>query len=169
MPDIGKLLWPKTVAVVGASSDTKGLRGRILEVMLSHPYAGKIYPVSRSAAEVQGLKAYPRSPTFRSRPISRSSSFRRNSCRKSWSAAAAPASRPRSSCVPALPRSRAKPARACRRRSRHRARYDMAVSGPNTEGFANIAAALCPTFSPAMDKNAGATAPKRPLGKARCR
>jgi acetate---CoA ligase (ADP-forming) len=30
-------------------------------------------------------------------------------------------------------------------------RYDMAVSGPNGEGFANTAAALCPTFSPAMD------------------
>ena len=27
----------------------------------------------------------------------------------------------------------------------------MAVSGPNGEGFANTAAALCPTFSPAMD------------------
>ena len=44
------------------------------------------------------------------------------------------------------------------------ARYDMAVSGPNTEGFANIAAALCPTFSPAMDMSAGPLLPKRPLG-----
>ena len=44
--------------MVGASSDTNGLRGRILEVMLSHPYAGTIYPVSRSATEVQGRKAY---------------------------------------------------------------------------------------------------------------
>ena len=59
MADIGKLLWPKSVAVVGASSDTHGLRGRILEIMRSHPFAGQIYPVSRSAAEVQGLKAYP--------------------------------------------------------------------------------------------------------------
>jgi acyl-CoA synthetase (NDP forming) len=30
-------------------------------------------------------------------------------------------------------------------------RYDMAVSGPNAEGFANTAAALCPTFSPAVE------------------
>ena len=44
-------------------------------------------------------------------------------------------------------------------------RYDMAVSGPNTEGFANIAAAFCPTFSPAMDKSAGALHPARPLGR----
>src|SRR6185437_6588851 len=58
VPDIAKLLWPKTVAVVGASSDTNGLRGRILEIILSHPYEGKVYPVSRSASEVQGLKSY---------------------------------------------------------------------------------------------------------------
>ena len=51
MPDIGKLLAPKSVAVVGASNDLHGLRGRILEIILSHPYAGKVYPVSRSAAE----------------------------------------------------------------------------------------------------------------------
>ena len=54
MADIGKLLWPKSVAVVGASSDTHGLRGRILEIMCSHPFAGQIYPVSRSAAEGSG-------------------------------------------------------------------------------------------------------------------
>ena len=72
MPDIGKLLWPKSVAVVGASSDTQGLRGRILEIMLSHPFAGTVYPVSRSATEVQGLKAYPSVDDLPSRPISRS-------------------------------------------------------------------------------------------------
>ena len=36
------MLWPKTVAVVGASSDLHSLRGRILEMMLSHPFAGTI-------------------------------------------------------------------------------------------------------------------------------
>jgi len=57
--DIGKLLWPKSVAVIGASSDTRGLRGRILEIMKGHPFSGPIYPVSRSSTEVQGLKTYP--------------------------------------------------------------------------------------------------------------
>src|SRR5919107_755671 len=52
------MLWPKAVAVFGASSDTRGLRGRILHIMRGHPFAGRIYPVSRSSAEVQGLKAY---------------------------------------------------------------------------------------------------------------
>ncbi len=43
-------------------------------------------------------------------------------------------------------------------------RYDMAVAGPNSEGFANIAAALCPTFSPTMDVTAGPLLPKRAFG-----
>ncbi len=58
MPDIGKLLWPRSVAVVGASSDTERLRGRILQVMKGHPFPGPIYPVCRGEAEVQGLKAF---------------------------------------------------------------------------------------------------------------
>src|SRR5439155_3359376 len=30
-------------------------------------------------------------------------------------------------------------------------RYGLIVCGPNAEGYANTAAALCPTFSPAVD------------------
>ena len=129
--------------------------------MLSHPYAGTIYPVSRSATEVQGLKAYPSVADAAGAGRSRHPDHPgASSSRPSWSAAARPASRRRSFSPPALPRSRATTARACRPRSRRsRARYDMAVSGPNTEGFANIAAALCPTFCPAMDKNAGPILP----------
>jgi acetate---CoA ligase (ADP-forming) len=58
VPDIGKLLWPRSVAVIGASSDTNGLRGRILQIMKGHAFAGPVYPVSRSEAEVQGLPAF---------------------------------------------------------------------------------------------------------------
>ena len=58
-PDIGALLNPKTVAVIGAAPAGQGIRGRILEVLQSHAYKGKIFPVSRNLAEVQGLVAYP--------------------------------------------------------------------------------------------------------------
>ena len=58
MPDIGALLGPRSVAVVGASNDISGLRGLIFKVMRSHPFAGPIYPVSRSQDQVQGETAY---------------------------------------------------------------------------------------------------------------
>jgi acetate---CoA ligase (ADP-forming) len=163
--DIGKLLWPKSVAVIGASSDLHSLRGRILEVIGSHPFAGIVYPVSQSAAEVQGLKAY-RSISALPHPVD-------------LAILIVPAQ-----YVPAeLERCGAAGVKAAvilssgfaeegeigvgmqREIAATARRYDMAVSGPNNEGFANIAASLCATFSPAMDKNAGPLVPARPLGR----
>ncbi|MEJ2375358.1 MAG: acetate--CoA ligase family protein [Pseudolabrys sp.] len=165
MPDIAKLLCPQSVAVVGASNELHSLRGRILEIILSHPYAGKVYPVSRSAAEVQGLKAYKAIDDLPG-PVD-------------LAILIIPAQ-----YVPAeLERCGSKGIKAAVILSSGFAeepggagaamqdeigtiarRYDMAVSGPNTEGFANIEAAFCPTFSPVMDKKAGAIRPARALG-----
>jgi acetate---CoA ligase (ADP-forming) len=166
LPDISKLLWPKTVAVVGASSDTKGLRGRILEVILSHPYTGKVYPVSRSAAEVQGLKTYasvadlPEPPDLAMLivPAQYIPAELERCGRAGVKAAVILSSGFAEEPGESGNRMQAEIAATARR-------YDMAVAGPNTEGFANIEAALCPTFSPAMDKNAGAIRPARALGK----
>ena len=58
MPDLGALLWPRTVALIGASADAESLRGRIFNVMRGHAFSGQLYPVSRSSAEVLGLRAY---------------------------------------------------------------------------------------------------------------
>ena len=165
MPDIAKLLWPKTVAVVGASSDTKGLRGRILEVMLSHPYAGTIYPVSRSATEVQGRKAYcsvgelPEPADLAVLIIP--AEFVVEELERSGRAGVKAAVILSSGFAEEPGEAGLRMQEALRATA---ARYDMAVCGPNSEGFANIAAALCPTFSPAMDVSAGPLLPKRPLG-----
>jgi len=165
VPDIGKLLWPKSVAVVGASSDTHGLRGRIFEIIRSHPFAGTVYPISRSAAEVQGVKAY---PSVEALPevvdlailivpaVYVPAELER--CGRAGTKAAA-----------ILSSGFAEEGESGTRMQREIAaiaqRYDMAVSGPNSEGFANIAAALCANFSPASDKSAGPLTPARPLGR----
>jgi acyl-CoA synthetase (NDP forming) len=166
VPDIAKLLWPKTVAVVGASSDTNGLRGRILEIILSHPFAGKVYPVSRNATEVQGLKAYasidalpePADLAILIVPAQYIPAELERCGLAGVKAAVILSSGFAEEPGEAGLRMQAEIAATARR-------YDMAVTGPNTEGFANIAAALCPTFSPAMDKNAGAIRPARALGR----
>jgi acyl-CoA synthetase (NDP forming) len=166
VPDIGKLLSPKSVAVVGASSDTNGLRGRILEVILSHPYAGKVYPVSRSATKVQGLKAYPSIEALPEPadlailivPAQYIPAELERCGRAGIKAAIILSSGFAEEPGEAGLRMQAEIAATARR-------YDMAVSGPNSEGFANIEAGLCPTFSPAMDKNAGAIRPARALGQ----
>jgi acyl-CoA synthetase (NDP forming) len=165
VPDISKLLWPKTVAVVGASSDTKGLRGRILEVMLSHPFAGTIYPVSRSATEVQGRKAYP-SVADLPQPADLAiliipAEFVAEELERCGRAEVKAAVILSSGFAEEPGEAGTRMQEALHATA---ARYDMAVAGPNSEGFANIAAALCPTFSPAMDVSAGPLLPKRPLG-----
>ena len=165
VPDIAKLLWPKTVAVVGASSDRKGLRGRILEVMLSRPYAGTIYPVSRSAVEVQGCKAYgsiadlPQPADLAILIIP--AEFVPEELERCGRAGVKAAVILSSGFAEEPGEAGLRMQQAIRAIA---ARYDMAVCGPNSEGFANIAAALCPTFSPAMDVSAGPLLPKRALG-----
>jgi acyl-CoA synthetase (NDP forming) len=165
VPDIGKLLWPKSVAVHGASSDTHILRGRVFEIIRSHPFCGDIYPVSRSAAEVQGLKAYPSIEAL-PQPVDLAVLIvpaeyvpaELERCGRAGIKAAVILSSGFAEAGEAGTRMQ----REIAATARH---YDIAVEGPNTEGFANIAAALCANFSPAMDKTAGPLTPKRPLGR----
>lgn len=49
---------PRSVAVVGASGDVTKLRGRLLKLLIGGGFAGPIWPVTPSATEVQGLKAF---------------------------------------------------------------------------------------------------------------
>lgn len=52
------LLYPKSIAVIGASN-TKGKLGwNVFYNLLTHGYQGKLYPVNPKAKEVQGVKAY---------------------------------------------------------------------------------------------------------------
>ena len=59
MPDLEPLFSPDSVAIIGASADTHTLRGRLTRALIGHGYDGRVYPVTRSQAEVLGLKAYP--------------------------------------------------------------------------------------------------------------
>jgi acetate---CoA ligase (ADP-forming) len=152
MPDIGRMLWPKSVAVIGASSDTRGLRGRILEIMKGHPYAGPIYPVNRREAEVQGLRAYP-SVADLPEPADLAvliipARFVPEELERCGQAGVKAAIILSSGFAEEPGETGTRLQAEIRTIAK---RYDMAVSGPNGEGFANTAAALCPTFSPAMD------------------
>lgn len=51
---------PQSVAVVGASRDTKSIGGRILGNIIAAGFRGAVYPVNPKGGEIQGLKAYAR-------------------------------------------------------------------------------------------------------------
>jgi acetate---CoA ligase (ADP-forming) len=157
-PDLGALLWPRTVAVVGASPDLDSLRGRIMRVMTGHPFAGTLYPVSRSHAEVMGLKAYPSTAELPSPADlavliipARHVPAELERCGAAGVRAAVVLSSGFAEAVDGEGAGLQDEMSAVARR------YGMAVLGPNSEGYANTAAALCPTFSPAME------ASERPL------
>lgn len=52
------LLRPKSVAILGASSDPNRISGRPLRYLIEGAFKGAIYPVNPKRAEVQGLKSY---------------------------------------------------------------------------------------------------------------
>lgn len=56
---LSRLFAPRTVAVVGASSDPRRIGGRPIAAMLEKGFKGTILPVNPNRAEVQGLQAYP--------------------------------------------------------------------------------------------------------------
>src|SRR6195952_4329382 len=53
------LLAPRSVAVLGASSDATRIGGRPIAYMRAQDFPGALYPVNPNRAEIQGLKAYP--------------------------------------------------------------------------------------------------------------
>src|SRR5215510_13158444 len=158
MPDIHALLWPRHVALIGASAELESLRGRLMHTMVSHPFQGQIYPVTRSHTEVLGRKAYASVLDLPQRPElavliipARYIPQALQDCGRAGVKAAvllssgfAEAAGADGSLLQAEMRAIAE-------------RYDMAVIGPNAEGFANLPAALIPTFSPALE------ASERPL------
>jgi acyl-CoA synthetase (NDP forming) len=152
MPDLSALLSPASVAVIGASPDLSGLRGRTLKVMLRHPYRGRIYPVSRSHASVQGLQAYPSIDKVPERvdlavlivPARFVPDELERCGRAGVRAALILASGFAEDGNEAGATLQARIAESARR-------YDMAVCGPNAEGFASTTSGLCATFSPVLE------------------
>jgi len=160
MSDLGALLWPRTVALIGASADGDSLRGRIFNVMRGHAFGGEFYPVSRSKGDVLGLKAYP-SVADLPRPAdlaviiipAKHVAEELERCGNAGVRSAVVLSSGFAESVGAEGSQMQAEVRAIAKR------YGMAVMGPNSEGFANIAANLCPTFSPAMEAGGRALLP----------
>lgn len=168
MVDIGKLLAPRAIAVIGGAPAGQGLRGRILETLLGHPFKGPIHPVSRTHGEVQGRRAYPSigevpgpidcavliiPAKFVAEELER--------CGKAGVGAAIILS----SGFAEEPGDAGARMQAEIRSIAER--YGMAVMGPNSEGYANLPLALCPTFSPAVAPSDTPLIPRFPLGNRR--
>jgi acetyltransferase len=59
MPSLEPLLNPRSIAILGASTDFGKINGRTLKFLLDKGYRGKIYPVNPKYPRVGGLACYP--------------------------------------------------------------------------------------------------------------
>lgn len=57
-PKLDPLFRPRSIAVVGASSDPTKTGGRPVHLLVKHGFAGAIYPINPKADVVQGLPSY---------------------------------------------------------------------------------------------------------------
>ena len=56
--DMNRIMKPKAVAVIGASSEAGKIGNSVMKNLINGGYQGQIYPINPSADEIMGLKAY---------------------------------------------------------------------------------------------------------------
>jgi acetate---CoA ligase (ADP-forming) len=151
VPDISKLVDAESVAVVGASPDTARLRGALFEVICRPGYEGRVYPVTPSHREIAGHQCY---ATVNDLPEVVDLAIllvpadvvvaELERCGKAGIKAAA-------IIASGFAEQTGEEGEAMQRDlAAAIAKYDMAVTGPNSLGFVNFAKSLRPTFSPAI-------------------
>jgi acyl-CoA synthetase (NDP forming) len=59
MTGLRELLGPRTIAVIGASSDPSALSGRPLRILRDSGYTGALYPVNPRHEQIDGIQVYP--------------------------------------------------------------------------------------------------------------
>ena len=151
MPNLEALFWPRAIALVGVSPDKAIIRGRIVEAVTLHGFDGPLYAVSRSHDEIAGITCYPSVGALPGPvdlaiitiPAEHVAATLRACGKHDVKAAIVISSgfgEERGDAGAARQRVIADIARE----------FDMAVVGPNAEGFLNGRMPLAATFSPAV-------------------
>ena len=151
MPNLDALFRPRSIALVGASPDKTIIRGRIVEAVALYGFDGPLYAVSRSHGEIRGIPCYrsietlpgPVDLAIVTIPAEHVAASLRACGRIGVKAAVVISS--------GFGEERGEAGAERQREVAGIAReFDMAVLGPNAEGFLNARMPLAATFSPAV-------------------
>ena len=151
MPNLDALFRPRSITLVGASPDKTIIRGRIVEAVALHGFDGPLYAVSRSHEEIRGIPCYrsietlpgPVDLAIVTIPAEHVAASLRACGRIGVKAAVVISS--------GFGEERGEAGAERQREIAGIAReFDMAVLGPNAEGFLNARMPLAATFSPAV-------------------
>ena len=166
MPDLRFLLSPRSIAIVGVSDDPKTIRGRLLHVLLKRGFAGPVYPVSRTLAQVQGVRTYPSISELPERVDLAVLCTPANAVPEVLHECGENGIRAGLVIASGFAEERGEAGRALQRKLEEvAARYDIAVCGPNSTGFLNTFAALAACFSPTLENPNNSIVPSVDNGK----
>ncbi|MBI2207243.1 MAG: acetate--CoA ligase family protein [Candidatus Rokubacteria bacterium] len=165
-PDLTPLLAPRSIAVIGASPDREIIRGRLMHVLMARGFPGPVYPITRSHAEIHGVKAYasiddvpePVDLAIVVIPAAGVPDALEACGRRGVKAAAIISS------GFAEERGDAGAERQARLRDVI-ARYGLLVAGPNCEGVANLPMPMIGTFTPVLEHADGPLVPEGAHGR----
>ena len=166
MPDLNALFSPRSIALVGASPDPHRIRGRMVSAVLDSGYPGTVYAISRSHREIRGLACYRRVADL---PEAVDLAIITVPARYVGDVLEACGERGTRAAVivsSGFAEERGVEGRARQARITALAgRYDMALLGPNGEGFLNAALPLHASFSPVLTEGVTPSPPgERALG-----
>ncbi len=151
MPDLDALFSPRSIALVGASPDPHRIRGRMVSAVLDSGYPGTVYAISRSHREIRGLACYRRVADL---PEAVDLAIITVPARYVGDVLEACGERGTRAAVivsSGFAEERGVEGRARQARITALAeRYDLALLGPNGEGFLNAALPLHASFSPVL-------------------
>ena len=150
--DLAPLLRPRSVAVIGASDDTTGIRGRLMAQLLKGGFGGTVVPINLTRPTIQGLRAYaaiaeapgPIDLALIAIPAANVPDTLRDCAAAGVRAAVVYSA--------GFAEEGGEDNAALQAQVREIARAkNMIVAGPNLVGFLNVAHGLAATFSPAVD------------------
>ena len=151
MPDLDALFRPSAIALVGASPDRTLIRGRVVEAVTLHGFDGPLYAVSRSHDEIAGIPCYPSVEALPGRVDLAIVTIPAEHVAATLRACGTIGAKAAIVISSGFGEERGDAGAARQRVIADIAReFDMAVLGPNAEGFLNNRVPLAATFSPAV-------------------
>lgn len=161
MADLSHFLAPRSIAVIGASEGVEKIGGRIMNNLLRHGFQGALYPVNRNRSEVYGLPAY-RDLAAAPGPADLALiAIPADSVPQAIAECGAAGIRNVVVTSSGFADAGAAGAELERRTVALAASAGIRIAGPNTQGFYNVPAGICATFSPGVNIDPG------PKGKRR--
>jgi acyl-CoA synthetase (NDP forming) len=162
--DLSHFLSPRSIAVIGASEGVEKIGGRIMNNLLGHEFGGAVYPVNRNRSEVYGLPAY-RDLAAAPGPADLALiAIPAESVPQAIADCAAAGIANVVVTSSGFADAGAAGAALERRIVAIAARAGIRIAGPNTQGFYNVPAGICATFSPGVNIDPGPKGRRRRIG-----